>query len=78
MIKFWDVDSIKEETVDVRSKAKKGNKTKFLKSSDRGDFFADLAVDENNASTSSVGADDSDNSDDDEDSDDDDSDDGDE
>lgn len=70
-IKFWDVDSIKEETVDVRNKAKKGNKNKHLKSSDKGDFFADLAADDNSASTSGQGNDDgSDSSNDDSDDDD--------
>ncbi|XP_045203971.2 LOW QUALITY PROTEIN: WD repeat-containing protein 55-like [Mercenaria mercenaria] len=63
-IKFWNVDSIKDETVDVKSRAKKGNKSKFLKSSDKGDFFADMAADENNASTSGQGeGDDDDDSD---------------
>ncbi|WAQ99393.1 WDR55-like protein, partial [Mya arenaria] len=45
-IKFWNVDSVSSETVDVRTRALKGDKSKFLKSSDKGDFFADLAADE--------------------------------
>lgn len=72
-IKFWNIDSIKSEKVNTRQKAGKGNKTKFLKSSEKGDFFADLAADENAAGTSTTGGE-GDNSDDDEDSENDDSD----
>ncbi|KAL4230231.1 WD domain repeat-containing protein 55 [Mactra antiquata] len=62
-IKFWDIDCIKNETVNEKSRAKKGGKNKFLKSSDKGDFFADLAADENDASTSGQGNDDDDDDD---------------
>lgn len=41
-VKFWNIESVKKEKVNVKKKAKKSNKNKFLKSSKQGDFFADL------------------------------------
>ena len=66
-IKFWNLDSVKSEKVNSREKAGKGNKKKFLKSSDKGDFYADLADDEKSATTSTANDDDNSDKDDDDD-----------
>lgn len=42
MVKFWNIESVKKEKVDIKKKAKKTDKSKFLKSSNQDDFFADL------------------------------------
>ena len=74
-IKFWNIESVKKEKVNTKKRATKADKTKFLKSSNKGDFFADLAEDEGNSKPSGSKDDASDSDEDEEDDSDDDSDD---
>ena len=69
-VKFWNIESIKKEKVNVKKKAKKSNKSKYLKSSQQGDFFSDL-VDSTHDEKASGSKSDSDSNDDDDDDDDD-------
>ena len=71
-IKFWNIESVKKEKVNTKKRATKADKTKFLKSSNKGDFFADLAEDEGNNKPSGSKDNDSDSDDDDNDDSDDD------
>ena len=41
-VKFWNMETIKKEKINIRKKAKKSSKTKYLKSSQQGDFFSGL------------------------------------
>ena len=73
-VKFWNVDDVKKEKVDIRKKAKKSTQFKTLNKAKaaKNDFFADLAENEPKGDGDKSGSDDEDDDDDsDEDSDDD-------
>ena len=65
-IKFWNVEPVAKETVNAKEKAKRGDRNKFLKSSNKSDFFSGL-MDDAGPSTSSGVTDDHNDGDDDDD-----------
>ena len=62
-VKFWNVETVKKEKINIRKKAKKSNKSRYLKSSQQGDFFSGLEDSANNDKDSGIKSDDDDDDD---------------